>query len=121
MDQRLENFDQLLLSIIDSVLEDVFGKINSSVIYGYLENAGCSRYEIPKRPEIFSAEMRNILGHDRGQILGAASILEEAILRALCTELKTEFGQRSNASFADCIRSLREACDNQKSTNTQIS
>ena len=102
------------------MLEDVFGKINSSVIYGYLENAGCSRYEIPRRPEVFSAEMRNILGHDRGQILGAASILEETILRALCFQLKAEFNRSTDASFADYVKDLREAYDKEKSAITQI-
>jgi hypothetical protein len=110
----------MLLSIIDSVLENVFGKINSIVIYGYLENAGCPRYEIPERPEVFSAEMRNILGHDTGQILGAASVLEETILKALRTQLKTEVNKGSNASFADCLRNLREAYDNEKGTISQI-
>jgi hypothetical protein len=64
--------------------------------------------------------MRDILGHDRGQILGSASILEEAILKALCTELKTEFNQESNSSFAHYIKNLREAYDNKKSINPQI-
>jgi hypothetical protein len=103
------------------VFEDVFGKTNSDVIYAHLEKGGCPRLEIPRRPEIFCAEMRNILGHDRGQILGAASILEGAILKALCTQLKTEFDQESNASFADYIKSLREVYDNEKSLMVQIS
>jgi hypothetical protein len=93
------------------VLEDMFGKMNSNVIYDHLEKEGCPRYEIPRKPEIFSAEMRNILGHDRGQILGAASILEQVILKTLCTQLKTEFNQGSIASFADYIKNLREAYD----------
>jgi len=117
----LENFDQLLLNIIDRVIEDVFGKTNSNVIYDHLEKSGCPRHEIPMKPEIFSAEMRSILGHDRGQILGAASILEDAILKALCSGLKTEFNPESNASFADHIRSLRESCNGEKSIAAQIS
>ena len=117
----MENFDQLLLNIIDNVIEDVFGKMNSNAIYNHLEKAGCPRHEIPRKPEIFSAEMRNILGHDRGQILGAASIIEKAILKALCTQLKIEFNHVGTTSFADYVKNLREAYDNEKSTITQIS
>jgi hypothetical protein len=117
----LENFDQLLLNIIDHVIEDLFGKMNSNAIYNHLEKAGCPRHEIPRKPEIFSTEMRNVLGHDRGQILGAASILEKAILKVLCTQLKAEFNHASTAPFADYVKNLREAYDNEKSTITQIS
>jgi len=70
----LENFDELLSGVIDRVIGDIFWKMNSNVIYDHLEKEGYPRHEIPRRPEIFSAEMRNILGHDRGQILEAAHI-----------------------------------------------
>jgi hypothetical protein len=116
----LEEFDELLLNVIDCAIEDILGKINSNALYDYLEKEGCPRHEIPRKPEIFSMKMRNILGHDRGQILGAASILEKAILRAFCTKLKTEFNQGSDASFAHYITNLREVYSNKKQPNRKV-
>lgn len=64
--------------------------------------------EIPTKPSAFSTELRKILGSGRGQLLGAAPILEEAILEALCAELKIKFDRQNASSFADHIKKLRE-------------
>lgn len=119
--QRLDKFDRLLLDAIDCTIEDIFGKMNANVIYDHLEKRGCPRHEIPRKPKVFSMEMRNILGRDRGQILGAASVLEEAILKALCIQLKIKLNESNPASFPDRIKSLREAYDNEKSATVQLS
>lgn len=116
----MDKFDELLLDVVDCTIVDIFGKMNANVIYDYLEKKGCPRHEISRKPEIFSMEMRNILGRDRGQILGAASILEKAILKALCIQLKTEFDEGSPASFANHVKHLREVYDNGKSATIRI-
>jgi hypothetical protein len=108
------------LNAVDHAIEGIFGKRNAEVIYDHLEKNGCTRYEIPTKPEVFSMEIRNILGRDRGQILGAASILEGAILKALCSQLKTNFTEEKHASFAESIKRLREVYENEKSANLQV-
>lgn len=113
----MDKFDELLLHVIDYEIENIFGKRNANIIYDYLEKNGCPRREISRKPEIFSIGMRNILGCGRGQILGAASVLEEAILKAFCIQLKIKFDTESLASFADHIKSLREVCDDGKNAN----
>jgi hypothetical protein len=104
----LDKFDDLLLHVIDKTVRYVFGEINASIIYEYLQKNGCALHEIPTKPSAFSAELRNILGSGRGQLLGAAPILEEAILEALCAELKIKFDRQNASSFADHIKKLRE-------------
>ena len=61
---------------------------------------------------MFSIELRKILGTGRGQLLGAAPILEEAILETLCNELKIKFERSDEKSFAGHIKTLREICRN---------
>jgi hypothetical protein len=107
----LEEFDELLLRVIDKTIRYVFGDINAGIIYHYLKKSGCPMHEIPTKPNQFSEELRNILGSGRGQLLGAAPILEETILEALCAELKIKVDMQSATCFADHIKKLRRVYD----------
>jgi hypothetical protein len=107
----LEEFDELLLRVIDKTIRYVFGDINAGIIYDYLRKSGCQIHEIPTKPNQFSEELRNILGSGRGQLLGAAPILEETILEALCAELKIKVDMQRSTCFADHIRKIRRVCD----------
>jgi hypothetical protein len=109
-----DGFNDILSRVIDKTLRHVFGDINTGVIYKYLERRGCSLSDIPAKPNEFSAELRNILGSGRGQILGAASILEETIVETLSAELRIDHDSLRPAQFADNIEKLREAYDNRK-------
>jgi hypothetical protein len=113
-DRESIGFNEMLSRVIDKTLRHVFGDVNTGVIYKYLERRGCSLSDIPAKPNEFSAELRNILGTGRGQILGAASILEETIVEALSAELRIDHDRRRPAQFADNIEKLREAYDNRK-------
>ena len=104
----MEEFDEILLRVIDKTIHYVFGERNSSIIYNYLEKSGCPMQEIPTKPNEFSMELRKILGSGRGQLLGAAPILEETILEALYAELKIKIDVQSATCFADCIKKLRQ-------------
>jgi hypothetical protein len=117
----LDRFDELLLHTIYCEIEEIFGNRNADVIFDYLEKNGCPRNEIPRKPEILSVKMRDILGCGRGQILGSASILEEAILKAFCIQLKIKFDKESQASFADHIKSIREVYDKEKNARAKHS
>ena len=116
----MDKFDELLLRTVDYVIESIFGKMNANIIYNHLEKKGCPRHEIPRKPEVFSMVLRNILGCGRGQILGTASILEEAILKAFCIQLRIEFTEGNSASFADCIKSLMEVYENEKALQSNL-
>lgn len=85
-----------------------------------MEKRGCAFNEIPTKPNAFSTELRNILGSSRGKILGAASILEEAILEALCAELKIALNSTSATSFADHIKKLREVYNKKRYDSARI-
>lgn len=107
----MEEFDELLLRVVDKTIRYVFGDINAGIIYDYLGKSGCSMHEIPTKPNQFSVELRKILGSGRGQLLGAAPILEETILEALCAELKIKVDMQSATCFADRIKKLRRVYD----------
>jgi hypothetical protein len=47
------------------------------------------------------------MGFGRGQILGAAQILEEAILKAFCAKLKIAYVETGSRYFPDQIRRLK--------------
>jgi hypothetical protein len=110
----LTTFDDLLLQVIDRTTRYTFGDANTEIIYGYLEKKGCSLREIPTRLNIFSEELRNILGLGKGQLLGVAPILEQAILEVLCNEMKIKFDRQKPASFSDQVKELREIYDNRQ-------
>ena len=107
----MEEFDELLLQVVDKTIRYVFGDRDAGIIYDYLGKRGCSMHEIPTKPNQFSVELRRILGSGRGQLLGAAPILEETILEALCAELKIKVDMQSATCFTDHIKKLRRVYD----------
>lgn len=108
-EQKSDQFDQILLQAIDKTLRYVLGDINTNVVYNYLERRGYVRERIPRNPNAFSTELRKILGSGRGQILGAASILEETIIEMLCKQLEIKMEIPRPVQFADMINKLRYA------------
>ena len=117
----MDKFDDLLLQVIDKNIRYIFGDINAGVIYDYLEKQGCAFQEIPAKPNTFSMALRKMLGSGRGQVLGAAPILEEAILEALCDELKIRFDKQSAESFADHVKKFRRIYGNEGTTTLKHS
>jgi hypothetical protein len=65
--------------------------------------------EIPRKLDIFSIELRRLLGWNRGQLLGSAAILEETIARVLCFKLGVKFDERLPIVLSNCVGELREA------------
>ena len=83
----MDEFDELLLKIIDKTMRYVLGDRNTLIIYDYLQQSSCPVQEIPERLDLFSEKLRNLTGNCRGQMLGAPTILEDAIVKALSSEL----------------------------------
>jgi hypothetical protein len=107
----MDEFDVLLLKIIDKTIRYVLGDVNTLIVYDYLERRSCPMREIPTKLDLFSEELRNLLGVGRGQILGEPTILEDAIVEALSTELGLKLEKESKV-FEDRIRRLKERHNN---------
>jgi hypothetical protein len=116
----MDEFDELLMRTVERTLTYVFGDINARIILDYLEKNDCSLKQIPVKPDLFSAELRNIIGTGRGKLLGAACILEETILETLCDEIKTKLDKSDGKSFADQIKSLKESYSKRTSTGSLL-
>ena len=84
------------------------GDGNANIIWNYLEERNYPKNEIPNRPEIFSEELRNLMGFGRRQILGAAEILEETILEIFCKKLGIKFECEKPINFPHQVRKLRD-------------
>lgn len=104
----LDDFDKLLIQAIDEVLKYSLGEVNTMIIYEYFEKRCCPITDIPKNLELFSIEMRRLLGSGRGQILGAAPILEKAILKSLCKKLGINCEIAGPVNFAEYVKQLKE-------------
>jgi hypothetical protein len=114
----LDEFDDLLLKSIDKTLRYVLGDRNTSIIYNYLEESSCPTEEIPRRLDLFSSKLRDLIGTSRGQMLGAPTILEDAIVRELSSELGLK-PEKGFTGFEDRIRRLKERYNNQRSKPSQ--
>ena len=105
--QKLDTFDELLVKVIDETTRYCLGEVNALILYDYLAKRSCSLEEIPEKLEVFSAELRKLLGFGRRQIYGAAPILEETIVQALCLKLEVPYKEKGPIVFADYIRKLK--------------
>ena len=107
--KTVEDFDILLVQAIDETLKYCLGDANASIICNYLKERNLPMSEIPNKPELFSEELRNILGFGSRQILCAASILEETILEVLCKKLEIKLDCEKPVNFPRQVRKLRES------------
>lgn len=104
----MEDFDRLLLETIDETIKWTFGEYTATLIYEYLKKRNCPLHEIPKKLEVFSFELRMILGTGKTLIMGSAPLIEKAIIKRLCRKLGMEFNEKGPVNFAEYIRRLRE-------------
>ncbi len=105
--QTVKDFDNLLVQVTEETIKYCLGDANATIIWNYLEKRNCPITEVPIRPEIFSEELRNIMGFGRRQILGAAAILEETILEIFYKKLGINFECEKPINFSYQVRKLR--------------
>ena len=105
-----DKFDDLLLLSIDETMKYVLGEANAAIIYRYLEENSCSKEEIPQNLDLFSSALRDLIGNGRGQMLGAACILEETIAETFALKLGKTFGEKHPFDFVGYINRLKEMC-----------
>ena len=106
--QTVNDFDNLLVQVAEETIKYCLGDVNANIIWNYLETRNYPISEIPNRPEIFSEELRNIMGFGSRQILGAAEILEETIFEIFCKKLGINFECEKPINFPFQIRKLRD-------------
>ena len=107
---NVDEFDKLLLETIDDVLKECLGDANAQIIYNFLEQRSCAKLEIPQKLEVFSRELRMLLGCGSSQILGSGAILEETILEVLCHKMGVTPNMKTPVRFAECVRKLKKLC-----------
>jgi hypothetical protein len=112
--ENLEEFDRVFVKTIDKTIRYVLGERNTLIIYNRLEKSSCPMQEIPRRLDLFSAVLRNLVGTDRGQMLGASAILEDVIVKALSSELGLK-PEKESRVFEERIRRLKERYNNGRS------
>lgn len=104
---NLDEFDKLLLETIRDVMSECLGHDNARIILEYLEKRGCPISDIPRRLDLFSTELRMLLGQGRGQILGSGAILEETIAEVLCRRIGVTADIPVPIRFADFMKKLQ--------------
>jgi len=102
--ERTETQDDLLLSVVDDTVKQVFKEAGAEVIYSYIENkCHLKREEIAEKPEVFSAGLERLLG-------SAAPVIEKMILKNLYSKLRLEYEEKDGYEFSDYLKELREKC-----------
>ena len=104
----MDEFDKALLNAIDEILQYTIGDVGTKIIFNYLERNCFPKSEIPIKLNKFYEELRRLLGSGKGQILGSAPILEEAIAERLCSKLGIKMQATFPISFPTFILKLKE-------------
>ena len=101
-------FDKLLISVIDETIKYVMGDLNAYTIFKHIEENYCCKEEIPERLKFFSSALRDLIGTGRGQMLGAASILEETIAESLALKIGKQFKVEPPINFPEYIGNIKK-------------
>ena len=114
----MDEFDEVLVRTIDKTFRCVLGNRNALVVYRYLEKVSCPIRETPRKLDVFSKALRDLLGTGRGQILGVSSVLEDAIVVALSSELGVKPDGKLRV-FEDRVRRMKEKYENGQYTKAR--
>jgi len=98
--KKKDNFNNVLLRVIDEQMLQIFGKAGTDVIYAYLANHhSLKREEIPERIDVFVRGLEDYLG-------SGAHAIETMLLRAVYSRFSGTF--KENCGLAESIARLRE-------------
>jgi len=90
--EKTGSLDDLLLSVVDETMRQVFRDAGVKVIYDYLaNNSHLRREEIAEKPEIFSAGLERLM-------VSAARVIENSILKNLYRKLGLKFEEKRRNS-----------------------
>jgi hypothetical protein len=110
----MDEFNEKLSQAIDETIRYCLGDINAQIIYQYLEKKGCPKQEIPKKLDVLVTVLKDLVGSGRGQILGAAQILENEILKAFCAKMGIDYAEVGSGYLPEHIRKLKEIYNQRK-------
>jgi len=100
--EKTGSLDDLLLSVVDETLREVFREAGTKVIYGFLENNSHLKLEeIAEKPEVFSAGLERLM-------VSAARVIENSILKNLYSKLGLKFEEKEGYEFSDYVKELRK-------------
>jgi len=101
--EKTGSLDDLLLSVVDETLKEVFRDTGADAIYGFLvNNSHLKREEIAEKPEVFSAGLERLM-------VSAAQVIENLILKNLYSKLGLKFEEKEGYEFSDYIKELRKS------------
>lgn len=96
--EKMGRLDDLLLSVVDETMRQVFREAGAKVIYDYLaNNSHLKREEIVEKPEVFSAGLERLL-------VSAAPVIENLILENLYRRLGLKFVEKEGYGFSDYVK-----------------
>ena len=104
----MKDFEVELLNVINETLGYCLGNTNVQIIYRYMEKKGCPKQEIPQKLYQFIEILESLVGTARGQILGAAPIMENAILKDLCKKLDVKYDEIGSGYFPEQCKKLKD-------------
>ncbi|MCS7114264.1 MAG: hypothetical protein RMJ03_03895 [Nitrososphaerota archaeon] len=112
----MEEFNKLLMRVIDETLRYSLGDRTMEIFYEYLRRKGFTPSKIPQDPDTFFEELRKVLEFEdsgmrfrRVSGIGLVSILERAIIEVLCKQLDLEFDEKGPIVFSEWVEKVREA------------
>ena len=109
----LDEFDKMLLEVIDETLRYSLGEKTVKIFYDYLRRKGFPLTSVPQNPEFFFNELRNVLEVDGQKFhtvsaLGIVSLLERTIIEIMCKKFGIKFEEKGPISFSEWADKLRE-------------
>jgi hypothetical protein len=100
--EKTGSLDDLLLSVVDETLRQVFREAGTEAIYGFLENNSHLKLEeIAEKPEAFSAGLERLM-------VSAARVIENLVLKNLYSKLGLKFVEKEGYEFSDYVKELRK-------------
>lgn len=100
--EKTGSLDDLLLSVVDETIRQVFRDAGVKVIYDFFENNfHLKREEIAEKAEVFSAGLEKLL-------VSGAPMIEKLILKNLYHKLGLEFKEKKGYGFSDYMKELRK-------------
>lgn len=114
--RTLDEFDELLLQVMDDVIRASLGDRSARMIFAHLERMLGSRTKIPSNLDAFSLELRKILS-DTGprfslskgiSAWGTAALIERTIAKWVCKKLGIPFTAVGPIDFSFFMKDLKD-------------